>query len=56
MHTFDTLHGVEVERGERYSLVLWFSTSADACTQRDTPWLRDAVTRGDAVAQYRCKS
>ena len=54
LHTFDALHGVEIEQGLRYSLVLWFSTSAEACTQRDAPWLREAVTRGDAVAHYRC--
>ena len=52
LHGFDMLHGVEVPRGQRYSLVLWFSDGKHACAGRGTPWLQSAAARGDDVAQY----
>jgi len=34
VHCFDMLHGVEVQEGQRLSLVVWFSVSQDACQSR----------------------
>ena len=52
LHSFDMMHGVDVVKGERYSLVLWFSTCEEACSQRRSPWLQHAADAGDDVAQY----
>ena len=52
MHRFDVTHGVEVTAGNRYSLVLWLSDSAQSMAQGTTPWLRAAADAGNAYAQY----
>ena len=43
LHQWDVMHGVHVTSGERYSLVLWCSESADAMARGDCPWVRRAA-------------
>ena len=38
--------------GDRYSLVLWLSDSAESVRARATPWLRAAADGGNAYAQF----
>jgi len=52
MHQYDLRHGVEVERGERYSLIFWLKDSMESCLAGITPWYDVAAASGDADAAY----
>jgi len=52
LHRFDVMHGVDASGGDRYSLVLWLSDSAESVRARATPWLRAAADGGNAYAQF----
>ena len=51
-HSFDLQHGVEVTRGRRCSVVLWFTDSAASCADKTRPWYAAPAAAGDACAQY----
>jgi len=51
-HQFDVMHGVHVEAGERYSLVVWFSESEQTRAERTAPWVRRAAEGGNSDAQF----
>jgi len=51
VHAFDLRHGVEVTRGTRYSLVLWFKTLKSLKSGR-TPWHDRRAAMGDPDAAY----
>jgi len=50
-HTFNLQHSVNVSRGERWSLVLWFD-DVPLCTGATQQWYSQAARAGDVVAQY----
>lgn len=52
VHRFDVMHGVDVHRGDRYSLVLWLSDCEESARAGSTPWLRGAADAGSAFAQF----
>jgi len=52
VHRFDVMHGVEVERGDRYSLVLWLSDCPESAQSGTTPWLQAAADAGSPYAQF----
>ena len=52
LHGHDVAHGVDMREGERWSLVLWFSTDEDACDTSAAPWLEAGAEGGDAVCAY----
>ena len=52
VHRFDTMHGVHVPSGARYSLVVWFSDSPASLAAGAAPWVRRAAEGGNAEAQF----
>ncbi len=52
VHSADVMHGVNVTRGERYSLVGWFKDRPGLCESDDNPWVLEAAERGNADAAY----
>jgi TPR repeat protein len=52
VHQFDTMHGVHVPRGERFSLVVWFSDGPHSVARGAAPWIERAAQRGNAEAQF----
>ena len=52
VHRFDTMHGVHVPSGARYSLVVWFSQSAQSLSDGTAPWVCEAAENGNAEAQF----
>ena len=51
-HQFDVMHGVQVDGGERYSLVIWFSESEAARAAGSAPWVERAAEAGNSDAQF----
>merc|ERR1719181_1236375 len=52
VHQYDLNHGVAVTDGTRHSLVVWISSTTDACHQQRSPWYEDDARRGDSDAQW----
>lgn len=52
VHQFDLMHGVELRKGTRYALALWFSDSPASRTKGAAPWVRAAAEQGNADAQF----
>lgn len=52
VHRFDTMHGVQLHRGARYSLVVWFSESAVSLKDGSAPWVQRAAEGGNAEAMF----
>jgi len=52
VHRHDLQHGVEVQDGSRYSLVLFFKDSPKSASDGTCPWYFEAAQGGDAAAQY----
>ena len=52
VHRFDVMHGVDVTRGDRFSLVLWLSDCQESVDAAATPWLRGAAESGNTYAQF----
>ena len=52
VHQFDTMHGVHVPRGSRFSLVVWFTDSEEALHSGKAPWVERAAAAGNAEAQF----
>merc|ERR1719203_843363 len=50
IHQSDLLHGVHVQRGNRWSLAMWFQDSAD-CSSEPADWWVEEAELGDPVAQ-----
>mmetsp|Transcript_89976 Transcript_89976/g.160153 ORF Transcript_89976/g.160153 Transcript_89976/m.160153 type:complete len:548 (+) Transcript_89976:45-1688(+) len=50
IHQSDLLHGVHVQRGERWSWAMWFQDSDD-CSSEAADWWREEAQLGDPVAQ-----
>lgn len=56
MHTYDLLHGVQVDDfedrpSERWSWILWFMDSA-TCNNEGYKWSENCASRGDPICQY----
>lgn len=39
LHRFDVMHGVDVRKGTRYSLVVWLSETEETMRQKMVPWV-----------------
>ena len=52
VHRFDSMHGVHVASGARYSLVVWFSQSEESLSDGTAPWVKHAAEEGNAEAQF----
>eukprot|EP00445_Apocalathium_hangoei_P025474 CAMPEP_0203933900 /NCGR_PEP_ID=MMETSP0359-20131031/71987_1 /ASSEMBLY_ACC=CAM_ASM_000338 /TAXON_ID=268821 /ORGANISM="Scrippsiella Hangoei, Strain SHTV-5" /LENGTH=649 /DNA_ID=CAMNT_0050863541 /DNA_START=217 /DNA_END=2163 /DNA_ORIENTATION=- len=52
LHQYSLRHGVEVTRGERYSLIFWLKDCMASCIAGTTPWYEDAAASGDGDAAY----
>ena len=52
VHRFDTMHGVDVQGGSRFSLVAWFSDSLHSIHANTAPWVEVAARQGNAAAQF----
>ena len=39
LHRFDVMHGVDVRKGRRYSLVVWLSETEEAMRLKTVPWV-----------------
>lgn len=52
IHSYDLLHSVDVQAGARRSLIMWISSSPNACRTAATPWKLKDARRGNAHAQY----
>lgn len=52
VYRHDLHHGVEVQEGSLYELILHFKDSAKALSERSCPWYQKAADSGDASAQY----
>jgi hypothetical protein len=51
-HQFDVMHGVQVDAGERYSLVMWFTDSEASMAAGHAPWVLEAAEHGNSDAQF----
>jgi tetratricopeptide (TPR) repeat protein len=51
-HQYDLLHGVRVDRGSRWSWILWFKDHSSCNEANDITWTESAAINGDAVAQF----
>lgn len=51
-HQYNLLHGVRVDRGSRWSWILWFKDNATCDDSDDMKWTEQAAFQGDAVAQF----
>ncbi len=52
VHRFDTMHGVHVASGERFSLVVWLSDGPSSLLDGSAPWVQQAAEEGNAEAQF----
>jgi len=52
VHRFDTMHGVHVPAGSRFSLVVWFSDSPESLRLGRAPWVERAATIGNSEAAF----
>lgn len=52
VHRFDTMHGVHVPAGNRYSLVVWFSDSPGSLASGKAPWVERAAAAGNSEAAF----
>jgi len=52
VHDFTLNHGVDVQGGGRFSLIVWVSETPSACRGSSTPWHTDRALHGDLVAQH----
>lgn len=52
VHQYDLHHGVEVQEGSRYELLLFFKDSPQAVLDDTSPWYTKLAEAGDAAAQY----
>ena len=50
-HDYGLNHGVDVQKGERYSAVFWFSDNAASCKEGRSPWYDAPAAAGDMNAQ-----
>jgi TPR repeat protein len=50
-HQSDLLHGVRVEKGTRWSWILWIKDN-EACSEETSHWTASQAISGDAIAQY----
>lgn len=50
-HQSNLLHGVRVERGTRWSWIIWIKDSAN-CTENNPHWTSSKAIAGDPVIQY----
>lgn len=50
VHRSDLLHGVKVESGTRWSLIIWYRDST-TCQNHDKEWFKDCAEEGRAVCQ-----
>ena len=51
-HSFDLQHGVDVHKGQRCSVIIWFSDSAESCASKARPWYETGAAAGDPDAQF----
>ena len=49
-HSYDIQHGVQVAKGRRCSVILWFTDNQQACVDKSRPWYRAAAATGDVAA------
>mmetsp|Transcript_4045 Transcript_4045/g.9496 ORF Transcript_4045/g.9496 Transcript_4045/m.9496 type:complete len:735 (-) Transcript_4045:83-2287(-) len=54
LHQHDLHHGLEVQEGLKYELVLIFKDSQKAAADGASPWYLKSAEAGDASAQYGC--
>jgi len=52
VHRYDLHHGVEVQEGSRYELLLFFKDSMQAVMDDTSPWYTKEAEAGDAAAQF----
>jgi len=52
VHQYDTMHGVQVRSGCRFSLVVWFSDSPASLGSGRAPWVERAARRGNVEAMF----
>lgn len=52
VHRFDTMHGVHVPAGSRFSLIVWFSDSPDSIRSGTAPWVERAAAAGNSEAAF----
>eukprot|EP00617_Octactis_speculum_P003206 CAMPEP_0185780418 /NCGR_PEP_ID=MMETSP1174-20130828/99049_1 /TAXON_ID=35687 /ORGANISM="Dictyocha speculum, Strain CCMP1381" /LENGTH=185 /DNA_ID=CAMNT_0028469969 /DNA_START=33 /DNA_END=590 /DNA_ORIENTATION=+ len=52
VHDYQIMHGVEVTRGCRYSLAIWFSDSQSSVKAGTTPWIPRLALEGNVFAAY----
>lgn len=51
MHQSDLLHGVKVESGERWSLIIWYRDSS-TCEEHGLDWFKQCAEEGDPTCQH----
>ena len=52
IHQSDLLHGVRINRGERWSWILWFYDGGPSCHADPATWFRGKADDGDPLAQF----
>lgn len=52
VYRYDLHHGVEVQEGSRFELLLYFKDSPQSAADNSSPWYLKAAEAGDASAQY----
>jgi hypothetical protein len=53
LHRYDVMHGVQLQGGTRYSLVLWMAQDCDAMKTMTVPWVsKDAAERKSVHAAF----
>ena len=53
LHRYDVMHGVQVQGGTRYSLVLWMAQDCESMKKTNVPWVsKDALQRKSVHAAF----